>query len=406
MGVNFTVPAADSQSTLLFCLNGHGSSGEQIRAFCSWSMGSLGILPRVNIGLPNGTKVFLTVRDIHLAIYGIQTGNVSTTGGVHTLSLFITPGLAINGSAIGCSEARIPSTKTTFIARHCENESSITYYASTATTVLPTQTTALLPMTTMKPPMSSAPTPSSTPTPSLSAGGLAIAIIFPIIFVIALVIICTALGILAEQKYGCISKKWKTNKEAGGDPPAVPDQGVSEQPEEPHPYNNDSPCTEGSLDNRSRLQHVDEPQPLDPQPNVADSEEHQPDMSPADGPEHVFNPVHDCPYSQLYTPVSIPPDDSEILPDSISERVPGDPLRERIDSGNETMPRNRQHCNNEDIQDDQHQPETLTSPQNFDESGIQDDTETIKGNDVPQLSIQCSEHDANVQYREQQMNGK
>jgi hypothetical protein len=125
-------------------------------------------------------------------------------------------------------------------------------------------------------------------------------------------------------------------------------------------------------------------------------------MSPADGPEHVFYPVHDRPYPQPYTPVSIPLNDSEILPDSISERVPGDPLRERIDSGNETMPRNRQCCNNESIQDDLHQPEMS----NFDESGIQNDTETNEGDDGLQLSTQCSEHDAKVKYSEQQINGK
>ena len=39
---------------------------------------------------------------------------------------------------------------------------------------------------------------------------------------------------------------------------------------------------------------------------------------------------------------------------------------------------------------------------NFDESGIQNDTETNEGDDGLQLSTQCSEHDAKVKYSEQQ----
>ena len=74
------------------------------------------ILPQVNIGLPNGENVSLSLEDDDLATFGIETGSLNTTGGIHTLPLLITPRPAINGSTIGCSEGRISSTKITFIA--------------------------------------------------------------------------------------------------------------------------------------------------------------------------------------------------------------------------------------------------------------------------------------------------
>ena len=117
LGVNFTtVPPPDDQNTLSFCLKGDGSSGEPIRAFCSWAMGSFLILPRVNIDSRNGEHVSLSVTNDRLAMYGIEIGNASTHGEIFTLPLLITPSSAINGSAIGCSEEGISSTNITFIA--------------------------------------------------------------------------------------------------------------------------------------------------------------------------------------------------------------------------------------------------------------------------------------------------